>query len=44
MDVLTYEIEFITKGAMREMVASPEGVIPHLRRAMARVEEVRSKK
>jgi hypothetical protein len=30
VDVLTYEIEFVTKGARREMVASPEGVIPHL--------------
>jgi hypothetical protein len=30
VDVLTYEIEFITKGNKREMVASPDGVIPHL--------------
>jgi hypothetical protein len=30
VDVLTYEIEFISKGAKREMVASPEGIIPHL--------------
>ena len=30
IEILTYEIEFITKGAKREMVASPEGVIPHL--------------
>lgn len=30
IEILTYEIEFITKGAMREMVASPEGIIPHL--------------
>jgi hypothetical protein len=30
VDILTYEIEFITKGTKREMVASPEGVIPHL--------------
>lgn len=30
VDILTYEIEFISKGAKREMVASPEGVIPHL--------------
>src|SRR5262249_34006224 len=30
VDVLTYEIEFISKGTKREMVASPEGVIPHL--------------
>jgi hypothetical protein len=29
-EVLTYEIEFMTKGAKKEMVASPEGVIPHL--------------
>jgi hypothetical protein len=35
VDVLTYEIEFITKGTEREMVASPEGVIPHLHRAIA---------
>jgi hypothetical protein len=30
VEVLTYEIEFLTKGALKEMVASPEGVIPHL--------------
>lgn len=30
VDVLTYEIEFLLKGEKREMVASPEGVIPHL--------------
>lgn len=30
VDVLTYEIEFFTKGVEREMVASPDGVIPHL--------------
>lgn len=30
VDVLTYEVEFISKGTKREMVASPEGVIPHL--------------
>jgi hypothetical protein len=34
VDVLTYEIEFITRGTEREMVASPEGVIPHLQRAI----------
>jgi hypothetical protein len=28
--ILTYEVEFVTKGIEREMVASPEGVIPHL--------------
>jgi hypothetical protein len=28
--ILTYEIEFVSKGIEREMVASPEGVIPHL--------------
>jgi hypothetical protein len=28
--VLTYEVEFVSKGVEREMVASPEGVIPHL--------------
>jgi len=33
--ILTYEIEFVSKGIEREMVASPEGVIPHL---WARVE------
>lgn len=30
LEILTYEIEFVTKGIEREMVASPEGVIPHL--------------
>jgi hypothetical protein len=30
VEILTYEIEFVTKGVEREMVASPEGVIPHL--------------
>jgi hypothetical protein len=30
IDILTYEVEFISKGQKREMVASPEGVIPHL--------------
>jgi hypothetical protein len=30
IEILTYEIEFITKRAKHEMVASPEGVIPHL--------------
>ena len=30
LEILTYEIEFMTKGAKREMVASPEGIIPHL--------------
>jgi hypothetical protein len=30
VDVLTYEVEFITKGSKREMVASPEGVIPRV--------------
>jgi hypothetical protein len=30
LEILTYEIEFVTKGVEREMVASPEGVIPHL--------------
>lgn len=30
IEILTYEIEFISKGAKHEMVASPEGVIPHL--------------
>jgi hypothetical protein len=30
IEILTYEIEFITKGTKREMVASPEGIIPHL--------------
>jgi predicted metalloprotease with PDZ domain len=27
---MNYEVEFLLKGAKREMVASPEGVIPHL--------------
>jgi hypothetical protein len=35
VDVLTYEIEFLLKGAKREMVASPEGVIPHLWKPIA---------
>jgi len=35
VDVLTYEIEFLSKGAKREMVASPEGVIPHLWKSIA---------
>jgi hypothetical protein len=30
IEILTYEIEFVTKGIEREMVASPEGLIPHL--------------
>lgn len=30
LEILTYEVEFVTKGIEREMVASPEGVIPHL--------------
>jgi len=30
VDVLTYEIEFMSKGKKHEMVASPDGVIPHL--------------
>jgi hypothetical protein len=30
LEILTYEVEFVTKGVEREMVASPEGVIPHL--------------
>jgi hypothetical protein len=30
IDIFTYEVEFVTKGIEREMVASPEGVIPHL--------------
>jgi hypothetical protein len=30
IEILTYEVEFVSKGAMHEMVASPEGVIPHL--------------
>ncbi|MFO0967898.1 MAG: hypothetical protein U0793_20245 [Gemmataceae bacterium] len=30
LEILTYEIEFVTKRIEREMVASPEGVIPHL--------------
>jgi hypothetical protein len=29
-EILTYEIEFFVKGKKHEMVASPEGVIPHL--------------
>jgi hypothetical protein len=30
IEILTYEIEFVSNGIEREMVASPEGVIPHL--------------
>jgi hypothetical protein len=30
IEILTYEIEFVTKGIEREMVAAPGGVIPHL--------------
>jgi hypothetical protein len=30
IEILTYEVEFTTKGVKHEMVASPEGVIPHL--------------
>lgn len=30
VDILTYEVEFMSKGSKREMVASPEGIIPHL--------------
>src|ERR1051326_5175637 len=30
IEILTYEIEFISKGVKHEMVASPDGVIPHL--------------
>jgi len=30
IEILTYEVEFVTMGIEREMVASPEGVIPHL--------------
>jgi hypothetical protein len=35
VDILTYEVEFLTKGKKKEMVASPEGVIPHLVKAVA---------
>src|SRR5262249_4064981 len=38
VDILTYEIEFINKGTKREMVASPEGVIPHLWKPLAEKE------
>jgi hypothetical protein len=30
IEILTYEVEFLSKGVKHEMVASPEGVIPHL--------------
>jgi hypothetical protein len=30
LEILTYEVEFVTAGIEHEMVASPEGVIPHL--------------
>jgi hypothetical protein len=35
VDVLTYEIEFLLDGAKREMVASPDGIIPHLWKPIA---------
>lgn len=35
VDVLTYEIEFLFKGTEHEMVASPDGVIPHLWKQIA---------
>jgi hypothetical protein len=35
VDVLTYEIEFISKGTKREMVASPEGIIPRVWKPIA---------
>jgi hypothetical protein len=35
VDVLTYEIEFLLEGGKREMVASPDGVIPHLWKPIA---------
>jgi hypothetical protein len=30
IEIPTYEVEFLSQGVKREMVASPEGVIPHL--------------
>jgi hypothetical protein len=30
IEILTYEVEFLSGGVKHEMVASPEGVIPHL--------------
>src|SRR5262249_42933059 len=30
IDILTYEVEFLAKGKKHEMVASPDGIIPHL--------------
>ncbi len=30
VEILTYEIEFLLKGKKHEMVASPEGIVPHL--------------
>jgi hypothetical protein len=30
IEILTYEVEFLSKGVKHEMVASPEGIIPHL--------------
>lgn len=35
IDVLTYEVEFFIKGTKHEMVASPAGVIPHLRKTIS---------
>jgi len=30
IEILTYEVEFLSRGKKHEMVASPEGVVPHL--------------
>jgi hypothetical protein len=38
VDVLTYEIEFLLDGGKREMVASPDGIIPHLWKSIAEKE------
>lgn len=35
VDILTYEVEFMFKGTKREMVASPDGIIPHLWKPIA---------
>jgi hypothetical protein len=35
IEILTYEVEFFSKGVKHEMVSSPEGVIPHMWAAVA---------
>jgi K+/H+ antiporter YhaU regulatory subunit KhtT len=35
VDILTYEIEFLLKGSKREMVASPDGIVPRVWKPIA---------